>query len=51
MLLGTLGASLLENLLTGNGLKQSKIPGRGVMRVVKGATRASEGTITAGQDF
>ena len=48
MLLGTLGASLLENLLTGNGLKQSKIPGRGVMRVV---TRAGEGTITAGQDF
>ena len=47
MLLGTLGASLLGNLLTGKGVKQlisSKIPGRGVMR-------AGEGTIGTGQNF
>ena len=43
MLLGTLDASLLGNLLTGNGVKD-KIPGRGVRR-------AREGTITVGQDF
>ena len=47
MLLGTLGASLLGNLLTGKGVKQlnsSKIPGRGVMR-------AGEGTTGTGQNF
>ena len=47
ILLGTLGASLLENLLTGKDAKQSNscnIPGRGVMR-------AGKGTIKAGQDF
>ena len=47
MLLGTLGASLLGNLLTGKGVKQlnsSKIPGRGVMR-------AGESTIGTGQNF
>ena len=43
MLLGTLGASLLGNLLTGKGLK-AKLPGRGVMR-------AGEGAIRVGQDF
>ena len=43
MLLGTLGASLLGNLLTVNGVKD-KIRGRGVRR-------AGEGTIMAGQDF
>ena len=31
-LLGTLGASLLWNLLIGKGVKRSKIPGQGVMR-------------------
>ena len=31
MLLSALGASLLRNLLTGKGVKQSYIPRRGVM--------------------
>ena len=31
MLLGTLGASLLENLLTGKGVRRSKISGQRVM--------------------
>ena len=43
MFLGTLGASLLGKLLTGNGLK-AKIPGRAVIR-------AGEGEIRAGQNF
>ena len=43
-LLGTLGASLLRNLLTGEEVKRSKIPGRGVIRT-------GEGTIRAGQNF
>ena len=42
-LLVTLVTSLLENLLTGKGLK-AKIPGQGIIK-------ANEGTITAGQDF
>ena len=44
MLLGILGASLFGNLLTGKGVKRSKIPEQGVMR-------AGEGTITAAQDL
>ena len=43
-LLGTLGASLLRNLLTGKEVKRSKMPGRGVIRT-------GEGTIRAGQNF
>ena len=43
MLLGTLGASLLENLLTDKGEK-AKIPGQGVII-------AGEETIRTGQDF
>ena len=43
MLLDTLGASLLGNLLTGKGVKV-KVPGRGIIR-------ASKGTDRAGQDF
>ena len=43
MLLGTLVASLLGKLLTGNGVK-SKIPGQAVIR-------AGEGKIRAGQNF
>ena len=39
MLLGTLRASLLGNLLTGKGVK-AKIPGRGVIRGDEGTTRA-----------
>ena len=42
MLLGTLGASLLGNLLTSKGIKQSKLPGRGIIR-------ASESTIRPGK--
>ena len=41
MLLGTLGASLLGNLLTGKGIHRA---GKG-----KGIHRAGEGTITAGE--
>ena len=44
MVLGKLGASLLENLQTGKGVKRSKIPGRGVMG-------ADEGTLKANQYF
>ena len=43
MLLGTLGVSLSENLLTGKEVN-AKIPGRVVIR-------AGEETIRAGQDF
>ena len=42
MLLGTLGASLLGNLLTSKGIKQSKLPGRGIIR-------AGESTIRPGK--
>ena len=41
MLLGTLGASLSGNLLTG----------KGVMRAAEDTIRAGEGTIRAGKDF
>ena len=41
MLLGTLGASLSENLLTG----------KGTIKAGEGTIRAGEGTIRAGQDF
>ena len=44
MLLGTLAASLLGNLLIDKGVKWPTIPGKGVMQ-------AGEGTIRAGQDF
>ena len=47
ILLGTLGASLLGNLLTSKGVNQqnpSNIPGAGVMR-------AGESTTTAGENF
>ena len=42
MLLGTLGASLLGNLLTGKGIYRA---GKG-----KGITRAGEGIVRAGYD-
>ena len=41
-LLGLSDANLIGNLLTGKGVKQSNIPGRGVMR-------AGEDTIKAGE--
>ena len=52
VLLGKLGARLLENLLTSKGGKQSessKISGYGVMRAGEAAIRASKATIRAGQ--
>ena len=52
MLSGTLGASLLGNLLTGQGVK-AKIPGRRVIKVGERAIAVSQGqaTIRAGRDF
>ena len=41
MVLGTLGANLLKNLLTG----------KGTIRVGKGTFRAGEGTARAGHDL
>ena len=46
--LRTLGASLLGNLLTSNGVKRSKIPGRGVMLAGEDIIRAVEGTVRTG---
>ena len=40
MLFGTLGASLLGNLLTGKGINRK---GRGIYRAGEGIIRASEG--------
>ena len=40
MLLGTLGASLLANLLTRQGIKKK---GKGIHRAGEGAVRAGEG--------
>ena len=40
MLLGTLGASLLENLLTGKGINKK---GTGIDRAVEGIITAGEG--------
>ena len=54
MLLGTLGASLLEKLLTDKGVKRPKssnIPERGVMRAGEGTIRTGEGEIRGGQYF
>ena len=44
-LLGTLGASLLGNLLTGKRVKQSNIPRQGVIQAGEVTIRAGEGTI------
>ena len=58
MLLSTLAASLLENLLSDKGVKRPNIPGQGVIRagqgtirVGEGTIRAYEGTIRSGHDF
>ena len=50
MLLGTLGASLLGNLITGKGVVATG-QGRGTIRAGEGTFRAGEGTVRAGQDF
>ena len=47
MLLGTLGDSLLRNLLTGKGVK-TKIQGKEVLRPCKDTIRTGEDTIRAG---
>ena len=56
--LGTLCVSLLGNLLTGNGVKQSKIlntrvkiSGRRILKAGEGTIRAEEVTTRAGQVF
>ena len=50
MLLGTLGASLLGNLLTGKGAKSTS-QGRSTIRTGEGIFRAGEGTVRECQDF
>ena len=47
MLLSTLGASLLGNLLIGKRVKRSNIPEQGVMQACEDIVRASEDTIRA----
>ena len=44
MLLGTLGASLLENLLTGKGIYRAR-KGKGINRASKGIVRAGYGVL------
>ena len=51
MLLDTLRATLLGNLLRSKTVKRSNIPGRGVMSEGERKIKAGEGTIRAGQDF
>ena len=48
MLIGTLGASLLENPLTGKGTIRT---GKGTIRTGEGTVTAGEDTIRAGQKF
>ena len=48
--LGTLGASLLGNLLIGKGTIATT-QGRGIIRGGEDTFRADEGTVRAGQDF
>ena len=57
ILLGTLGASLWGNLLTGKGSiatsqgQEANMPGRGTIRAGEGTIIAGKGIIRAGQDF
>ena len=50
MLLGTLGASLLGNLLAGKGLIATS-QGQETIRAGEGTLRAGEGIIRAGENF
>ena len=50
MILGTIGASLLRNLLGSKRVK-AKIPEKGVMRAGEGTIRAGEGTTRTSQNF
>ena len=47
-LLGTLSASLLENMLAGKGLRKGI---EGVIRACEGVIRTGKGTNKVGQDF
>ena len=47
-LLGTLGASLFENMLSGKGLRKGS---EGVIRACEGVIRTGNGTNKVGQDF
>ena len=51
MLLGVLDTSLLGNLLTGKGVKQSKIPGRKTNIPWQGVMWGGEETIGTNHDF
>ena len=57
MLLGTLGASLLGDLLIGKGViatsqrREANTSGQGKIRAGEGTFRANEGTVRAVQDF
>ena len=57
MLLGTLSANLLGNLLTGKTAiatsqeREANMPGRVTIRAGEDTIRVGEGTIRAGQDF
>ena len=50
MLLGTLGASLLGNPLTGRGINRAK-KGRGINRAREGIVRAGYGNHSSKMDF
>ena len=50
MLLGTLGASLLGNLLTGRGINRAG-KGRGINRAGEGIVRAGYGNSSSKTDF
>ena len=50
MLLGTLGASLLGNILWGGGINRSS-KGRGINRAGKGIVRAGYGNINNKMNF
>ena len=52
MLLGTLGASLLRNILTGRGIDRAgKRRGRGINRAGEGVIRAGYGSHSSKMDF
>ena len=48
MLLGTLSASLLGNVLTGKGINKK---GKGMKRAGEGIVRAGEGIVRAGEGY
>ena len=50
MLLGTLGASLLGNILTGRGINRAG-KGRGINKAVEGVIRAGYGSSSSKMDF